>query len=78
MWCDPNSGGYGVGTVSTADSTDAAAIRPSLADPAAFAARTGVDEWATPDETALAERADARQARAALAAALAAAQGGQS
>jgi RNA polymerase sigma-70 factor (ECF subfamily) len=35
-------------------------------------ARTGLDEWATPDETALAERADARQARAGLAAALAA------
>jgi RNA polymerase sigma factor (sigma-70 family) len=135
-----------VGAGATADSTDAAAIRRSLADPAAFAAvfdrhfvavhryvhrragrdvadelagetfrvafegrarwsrmtpdarpwllgiatnllrrhrrteerrlralaRTGVDEWATPDETALAERADARQARAALAAALAA------
>jgi RNA polymerase sigma-70 factor (ECF subfamily) len=35
-------------------------------------ARTGVDEWTIPDETALAERADARQARATLAAALAA------
>jgi RNA polymerase sigma factor (sigma-70 family) len=35
-------------------------------------ARTGVDEWATLDETALVERADARQARAALAAGLAA------
>ena len=35
-------------------------------------ARTGVDEWATLDETALVERADARLARAALAAGLAA------
>jgi RNA polymerase sigma factor (sigma-70 family) len=35
-------------------------------------ARRGVDEWATPDENALAERADARQTRAGLAAALAA------
>jgi RNA polymerase sigma factor (sigma-70 family) len=34
--------------------------------------RTGVDKWTMPDETALAERADARRARAALAAALAA------
>jgi RNA polymerase sigma-70 factor (ECF subfamily) len=35
-------------------------------------ARSGVDEWATPDENALVERVDARQARAGLAAALAA------
>jgi RNA polymerase sigma-70 factor (ECF subfamily) len=34
-------------------------------------ARTGVDEWAMPDDAALAERADAHQARAAIAAALA-------
>ncbi|MGZ4308874.1 MAG: RNA polymerase sigma factor [Gaiellaceae bacterium] len=37
----------------------------------AFAA-TGVDEWTTPDEAAFVERADARQARAMLAGALAA------
>jgi RNA polymerase sigma factor (sigma-70 family) len=35
-------------------------------------ARTGVDKWVAPDETAIAERADARQARAVLAAALSA------
>jgi RNA polymerase sigma factor (sigma-70 family) len=35
-------------------------------------ARAGADKWAMLDETALAERADARQARPALAAALAA------